>query len=85
MSHATPLPTKATPSVRGWQPEEGHHYTVMELAEAWNVSVDFIRALFCHESDVVRWVRNRPGRRRYIVIRIPATVAERVYRRAQRP
>jgi hypothetical protein len=29
--------------VAGWQPEAGHHYTVVELAEAWNVSDDFTR------------------------------------------
>jgi hypothetical protein len=46
------------PGKRGWQPMEGHHYTVA----------------------VVRWVRNRPGERRYIVLRIPASTAERVYR-----
>lgn len=69
---------------RGWQPKDGHHYTVAELAEAWNVSTDFIRDLFREEHDVVRWVRSRPGKRRYIVIRIPAGAAERVYRRAQR-
>jgi len=63
--------------------EEGHHYTVGELADAWNVSPDFIRELFRNEPDVVQWARNRPGRRHYVVLRIPATVAERVYRRAQ--
>jgi len=56
---------------------------VAELSEAWNVSPDFIRDLFRDEHDVVRWVRSRPGKRRYIVIRIPASTAERVYRRAQ--
>jgi hypothetical protein len=83
MSHVTSLvPSAAT--ARGWQSRDGHHYTVGELAEAWNVSCDFIRDLFRDEKDVVRWVRSRPGKRRYIVIRIPAGAAERVYRRAQR-
>lgn len=68
----------------GWRPRRGYHYTVAELAEEWNVSPDFVRDLFSAEAGVVRWVRNRPGRRRYIVIRIPADTAERVYRRAQR-
>jgi hypothetical protein len=67
----------------GWQAQAGHHYTVAELAEAWNVSVDFVRDLFRDESDVVRWVRKRPGKRRYVVMRIPAIVAARVYRKAQ--
>ncbi len=68
----------------GWAPKEGYHYTVAELAESWNVSTDFIRDLFRDEGDVLRWFRSRPGKRRYVVIRIPGTVAERVYRRAQR-
>jgi hypothetical protein len=51
--------------------------------EAWNVSPDFIRDLFRDERDIVRWVRSRPGKRRYIVIRIPASATARVYRRAQ--
>jgi hypothetical protein len=71
-------------AIHGWRAENGHHYTVAELAEGWNVSTDFIRDLFRDEDGVVRWVRNRPGKRRYIVIRIPADTAERVYRRAQR-
>jgi hypothetical protein len=79
--------TTATTSVptasHGWQPKAGHHYTVAELAEEWNVSPDFVRDLFRGEDGVVRWVRNRPGRRRYIVVRIPADAAEHVYRRAQ--
>jgi hypothetical protein len=70
---------------RGWQPRDGYHYTVAELAEEWNVSTDFVRDFFRDEHGVIRWVRNRPGKRRYIVIRIPADVAERAYRRAQRP
>ena len=70
-------------AVRGWEPADGYLYTVAELAKAWNVSTDFIRDLFHAEPEVVQWIRNRPGKRRYIVVRIPASVAERVYRRAQ--
>jgi len=68
---------------RGWRADKDHHYTVGELADAWNVSHDFIRDLFRDEANVVRWARNRPGRRHYVVMRIPAAVAERVYLRAQ--
>lgn len=83
MAHeATLSPSAAT--TRGWQPRRDYHYSVGELSEAWNVSPDFIRDLFRDEGDVLRWVRSRPGKRRYVVVRIPGTVAERVYRRAQR-
>jgi hypothetical protein len=70
-------------STESWVAKDGHHYTVAELADCWNVSTDFVRDLFRNESGVVRWVHSRPGKRRYIVIRIPAVVAQRVYRRAQ--
>jgi len=70
-------------SLGGWLAKEGHHYTVAELAEAWNVSEDFVRDLFRDEIGVIRWFRRRTGRRRYVVLRIPAATAERVYRRAQ--
>lgn len=82
MTH-TISPSASPPAARGWQANDGHHYTVAELSEAWNVSPDFVRDLFRDESEVVRWVRSRPGKRRYVVIRIPAGAAERVYRRAQ--
>ena len=82
---AQTTPTVSVPAAYcGWQSKAGHQYKVAELAEEWNVSADFIRDLFRDEVGVIRWVRNRPGKRRYIVIRIPADTAERVYRRAQR-
>jgi hypothetical protein len=82
MTHTTSLPAPRA-ATRGWQVKDGHHYTVAELSEAWNVSPDFIRDLFRHESEVLRWLRSHPGKRRYVVMRIPAGTAERVYRRAQ--
>jgi hypothetical protein len=75
-------PSIPTSGGRTWQAEEGHHYTVAELADAWNLSPDFIRGLFRDEPDIVRWTRNRPGKRRYVSLRIPSAAADRVYRRA---
>ena len=57
------------------------HYSVLELAEHWNLSDDFVRRQFRDEPGVIQWVRQKPGRRRYIILRIPQSVAERVYRR----
>jgi hypothetical protein len=82
MGQTTAPPTSA--ETQGWQAKKGHHYTVAELSEEWNVSTEFIRDLFRHEPDVVCWVRRRPGRRRYVTMRIPSSAAERAYRRAQR-
>jgi hypothetical protein len=54
------------------------HYAPEQLAEAWGVSLDFVRKLFRNEPGVVVFCNPRPGRRVYRTIRVPASVAERV-------
>ncbi len=66
-----------------WKPLYGHHYTVHELAEEWNFSDDHIRRIFADEPGVLVFMKYRPGKRTYRVLRIPAAVAERIYRRSQ--
>lgn len=63
-------------------PLEERHYTIAELATMWNFSPEFVRQMVRGEPGVTEWVRQRPGRRRYRVIRVPHSVAERLYRRA---
>src|SRR5690349_7711918 len=58
------------------------HYTVNELAAMWRLSGEFVRQLVQHEPGVTEWVRQQPGRRRYRVLRVPQSVAERIHRRA---
>lgn len=60
------------------------HYTINELAAMWSLSNEFVRQLVQHEPGVTEWVRQRPGRRRYRVFRVPSSVAERIYLRAIR-
>lgn len=60
-------------------------YTSAEVAAMWKLSVDTIRSLFEHEPDVVIVQRRRRGFRRYRTFRIPASVAERVFRRLTVP
>ena len=57
------------------------HYTVLELAELWNLSENTIRRIFENEPGVLRW-GSREGRfkRRYTTLRIPETVVLRVHR-----
>jgi hypothetical protein len=62
---------------------EEHHYTVKELAEKWNLSTDMIRKLFLKEKGVVIFSNITPGKRLYETMRIPKSVAERVYRQLQ--
>jgi len=62
---------------------EERHFTIPELAQMWNLSEEFIRQLVRDEPGVTEWVRQAPGKRRYRVLRIPQSVADRLYRRAQ--
>jgi hypothetical protein len=64
------------------EPFAERHYTINELAAMWSLSGEFVRQLVQHEPGVTEWVRQKPGRRRYRVLRVPRSVAERVYRRA---
>lgn len=56
------------------------HFSVQELADAWGFSYDFIHDHFRDEPGVMHTQKkgNR-GKRAYGVIRIPQSVAERVY------
>lgn len=58
------------------------HFSVQTLAELWGLSTDAIRELFDNEPGVLRLGDRKSGRkRRYVTIRIPESVAARVYRR----
>lgn len=62
------------------------HYSVKELAEMWGLSPAAIRRLFRDEPGVLRFGKEKRGHQReYLTLRIPASVAERVYRRCTRP
>jgi hypothetical protein len=62
---------------------EERHFTIAEVAAMWNLSDEFVRQLVRDEPGVTEWVRHRPGRRRYRVLRIPRSVLDRLYKRAQ--
>lgn len=70
-----------TPS-ENTNPLEERHYTIAELAKMWNFSTEFVRQIVRGEPGVTEWVRQQPGRRRYSVLRVPQSVAQRLYRRA---
>lgn len=70
-----------TPS-ENTNPLEERHYTIAELAKMWNFSTEFVRQIVRGEPGVTEWVRQQPGRRRYSVLRIPRSVAARLYTRA---
>lgn len=56
------------------------HFTVAELAENWNVHPNTVRKVFDRVPDVVTITLPSKNKRRYRAIRIPHSVAERVYR-----
>ena len=58
------------------------HYAVTEIAEMWNLSPDKVRELFENEPDVlVIGERSPRHKRRYVTLRIPQKVLERVHHR----
>jgi hypothetical protein len=60
----------------------GHHYSPVELAEAWGVSVQTIRDLFKSEAGVLKIGKSGTKYRRpYFTLRIPEEIAQRVHRR----
>lgn len=76
----TPIPPprlkEARPKLDTFPLNVEPHVTVTELAIAWNVSVDFIRRRFEHEPGIVRFGR---------AMRIPRSVAEKVYEESRNP
>ena len=58
------------------------HYAVAEVAEMWNLSTDKVRELFENEAGVLVIGERSPRfKRRYITLRIPQSVLERVHSR----
>jgi hypothetical protein len=55
------------------------HYAPSEIADAWGVSVDLIRDIFRKEPGVL--ALDRTGKGKYITMRVPESVMERVHRR----
>lgn len=76
----TPTPAPA-PALTHTEPV----YTVQELADLWKLSPDSIRKLFKDEQGVRVLKTLQTRRRTYSTLRIPASVAERVWRRMEQP
>jgi len=58
------------------------HYAVTEIAEMWNLSPDKVREIFEVEPGVlVIGDRSPRHKRRYVTLRIPHSVLQRVHRR----
>lgn len=59
------------------------HFTPRQLAELWLLHESTIRRIFLDEPGVLKYhgTARRIGRRDYITLRIPESVAQRVYAR----
>ena len=58
------------------------HFSPAEIAELWNLSEDTVRRIFDREPEVLIFENpERGSARRRRTLRIPESVAERVYRR----
>jgi hypothetical protein len=58
------------------------HYSIQEIAKTWGLCENSVRELFKNEPGVVKIARQRSRhKRRYITVRIPLSVVERVHRR----
>jgi hypothetical protein len=57
------------------------HFTPKQLADLWLLHESTIRRLFVDEPGVLKYgkVSRRDGHRDYVTLRIPETVARRVY------
>jgi hypothetical protein len=60
------------------------HFSVAEISKAWSLSEDTVRRLFDPEPGIIVIAAlKRRGKRAYRTIRIPQSIAERVYHRLQ--
>ncbi len=62
------------------------HFTPKQLADLWVLHESTIRRLFLDEPGVLKYGNSyaRSGRRDYVTLRIPESVARRVYARRSR-
>ena len=62
------------------------HYTPEELAALWKLDPSTIRRMFRDEEGVMKYGRTGTtnGRREYLTLRIPESVARRVYAKRAR-
>ena len=74
-------PTRVSTGIASAAPAE-RHYAVTEIAELWNLSADKVRELFEDEPGVLVIGDRSPRRkRRYVTLRIPQSVLDRVHSR----
>ena len=78
MRRSTAVQTCVLPEVSPFEP----HYTPQQLAEIWQLDVSTVRKLFLDQPGVLKVGKagRRDGKRDYVTLRVPESVAQRVYR-----
>ena len=56
--------------------DANYSYSVKELAFIWNLDAETVRRIFIEEPGVMMFRRQRPGKRIYRLLRIPAIAAD---------
>lgn len=64
---------------------EQRHYTITQLASRWGLGYNTVYRAFVDEPDVLRIGNVKSKKRTKITMRIPESVAGRVYRRLTDP
>jgi len=59
----------------------GQYYTVQEVAKLWGLGVDKTRELVENEPDVIKLKSDKKRKRKYVTLRIPEKVVDRLQRR----
>jgi hypothetical protein len=74
------------PPVRAGETAFERHFTPQELAELWVLDPSTIRRIFIDEPGVLKYGNSsiRSGRREYVTLRIPESVARKVYAKRTR-
>jgi len=60
------------------------HFSVRELSERWGLSERTVRRLIENEPDLIRIHKNSRFKRTYRRVQVPASVADRIYRKLTR-
>jgi hypothetical protein len=76
------MSSRAEVSLDGSQKAVEQHFQIPYIAKLWNLSEDSVRSLFQGEPGVLTIVRfGTAKKRKYVSMRIPASVLQRVHRR----
>ncbi len=81
---AKPGAADRLPTGRAVDASVEQHFSVKELSELWGLSERTVRRLIEQEPGVIRIHQSARGKRSYRRVQVPASIAERIYRKITR-